>query len=91
MPAKWSIFLSFTGRDSRKPSGVYGFKSVSICQIAVRIIRQIAMIAFLCPRRALILLDPSRPENGTIPEAGGTGSAAPVVGQPAGRIQNEKN
>ena len=41
------IFSSFTGRDSRKPSGVYGFKSESMCQIAVRIIRQIAMMAFL--------------------------------------------
>ncbi len=41
------IFSSFAGRDSRKPSGVYGFKSVSICQIAVRIIRQMAMMAFL--------------------------------------------
>ena len=39
------IFSFFTGRDSRKPSGVYGFKSVSICQIAVRIIRQMAMMA----------------------------------------------
>ena len=29
-----------TGRESRKPSGVYGFKSVSMCQIALRIIRQ---------------------------------------------------
>ena len=41
------IFSFFTGRDSRKPSGVYGFKSESMCQIAVRIIRQIAMMAFL--------------------------------------------
>ena len=41
------IFSSFAGRDSRKPSGVYGFKSVIICQIAVRIIRQMAMMAFL--------------------------------------------
>ena len=38
------IFSSFTGRDSRKPLGVYGFKSESMCQIAVRIIRQIAMM-----------------------------------------------
>ncbi|MFR1173690.1 MAG: hypothetical protein ACLSEA_09200 [Thomasclavelia ramosa] len=50
------IFSLFTGRDSRTPSGVYGFKSVSMCQIAVRIIRQIAMMAFLCPRRVLICL-----------------------------------
>ena len=42
-----NTFDSFTGRDSRKPSGVYGFKSVSMCQIAVRSIRQIAMMAFL--------------------------------------------
>lgn len=32
------IFSFFTGRDSRKPSGVYGFKSVSICQIAVSLV-----------------------------------------------------
>ena len=41
-----STFDSFTGRDSRKPSGVYGFKSVSMCQIAI--------IAFLWPRRAFM-------------------------------------
>ena len=29
-------FSSFTGRDSKKPCGVYGFKSESMCQIAVR-------------------------------------------------------
>ena len=40
-------FSLFTGRDSRKPSGVYGLQSESMCQIAVRIIRQIAMMAFL--------------------------------------------
>ena len=39
-----STFDSFTGRDSRKPSGVYGFKSESMCQIGVRSIRQIAMM-----------------------------------------------
>ncbi len=33
--------------DSRKPSGVYGFKSESMCQIAVRNIRQIAIMAVL--------------------------------------------
>lgn len=49
-----STLDSFTGRDSRKPSGVYGFKSVSMCQIAVRSIRQMAMMAFLCPRRAFM-------------------------------------
>lgn len=37
----------FTGCDSRKPSGVYGFKSESMCQTAVRSIRQMAMMAFL--------------------------------------------
>ena len=41
-----SILDFFTGRDSRKPSGVYGFKSVSMCQIAI--------IAFLWPRRAFM-------------------------------------
>ncbi len=40
-------FSLFTGRESRKPSGVYGLQSESMCQIAVRSIRQIAMIAFL--------------------------------------------
>jgi len=49
-----SILDSFTGRYSRKPSGVYGFKSVSMCQIAVRSIRQMAIIAFLWPQRAFI-------------------------------------
>ena len=41
------LFDSFTGCDSRKLFGVYGFKSVSMCQIAVRIIWQIVMAAFL--------------------------------------------
>mgnify|MGYP003298469022 CR=1 FL=1 len=45
-----NTFDSFTGCDSRKPSGVYGFKSVSMCQIAVRSIRQMEITAFLCPR-----------------------------------------
>lgn len=40
------IFSSVTGRDSRKSSGVYGFKSESMCQIVVSIIRQIAMMDF---------------------------------------------
>ena len=42
-----NTFDSFTDGGARKPSGVYGFKSESMCQIAVRIIRQIAMMAFL--------------------------------------------
>lgn len=29
-------FDSFAGRDSRKPSGVWSFKSMGMCQIAVR-------------------------------------------------------
>ena|GEM_PF-2990204 len=49
-------FSLFTVRDSRKPPGVYGFRSVSMCQIAVRIIRQTAMMAFLWPQRVLIRL-----------------------------------
>lgn len=51
-----NTFDSFTGRDSRKPSAVYCFRSESMYQIVVRSIRQIAMMAFLGPRRAFIRL-----------------------------------
>lgn len=57
MPVKEKVFLEgFTWRCSTKPLAEYGTCFLSMWQIDVSNILQMAIIAFLCHLRALILL-----------------------------------